>query len=117
MEIDINKQYKTREGKEVRIYSVDTSNINEVHGAVLREGGWYIEIWNIEGDYLNSGSSSNYDLVEVKPTTKITQWLNIFHGGRIGIHPTRETADESAAILTRAACIEINLEYKEGEGL
>ena len=63
--IDINKQYRTSDGREVRIYATDGWGNYPVHGAVLRGDQWEMSSWTLDGtDWENE--DSNYDLVEIK---------------------------------------------------
>lgn len=77
--IDINKKYKTRDGKEVRIYATDHVGSYPICGAIRYEDGWYEESWE------EDGRNSNYvedDLVEVskyedfKIDDKVIVWDN-----------------------------------------
>ena len=48
--ISMNKQYRTRDGKKVRIYAVDAGGYCPVHGAYLNQGeypygGGYYREW------------------------------------------------------------------------
>lgn len=65
--IDINKKYRTVDGKEVRIYTVDGGGKYPIHGAILKNKGWWSVVsWTKEGKYIQKCTNS-YDLVEVKP--------------------------------------------------
>lgn len=95
--IDINKKYKTRSGKDVRIYSVDAGGDYPVHGSYYstRYGEWSATSWTAEGLYGKSGSHPLH-LVEVKKTRKVEGWrkIVIFHNKAIQTeaqyHPTKE---------------------------
>jgi hypothetical protein len=60
--------------------------------------------------------ASPYDLVEVKPRHKVVRWVNVYPNGDMVHHMTRESAE-----FTRdkrcVACIRVEFEYEEGEGL
>lgn len=63
MLIDINKQYKTRDGRDVKIYTTKHDGIYPVAGSVdgtLRD-------WDSDGSVDRRASESPYDLIEVKP--------------------------------------------------
>jgi hypothetical protein len=113
--IDINKKYKTRGGRDVRIYAMDGNPEYPVHGAILSESGWNGATWCTEGRWLSSFSSPN-DLVEVKPTVKVDMWLNLYPNQTAAYHFTRAEADRNAG-SQRVACIHIEREVEYGEGL
>ena len=95
--IDINKKYKTRNGRDVRIYSVDNGGEYPVHGACRRgDDEWTLRSWTSDGNYINLRSDFR-DLVEVKKTRKVEGWRKvvIFPNEAIQTgalyHPTKET--------------------------
>jgi len=63
-----SKQYRTRDGREVRIYSTDTGHgLDQVHGAVKAEWGWEMSAWGYNGMKDVSGIRETLsDLIEVK---------------------------------------------------
>ena len=72
MTISMDKKYRTRDGRKVRIYAVDCCEPCTVHGAVKTECGWLIETWKSDGRWLLEGREHNRDLIEVKPRIKRT---------------------------------------------
>lgn len=115
--IDINKQYRTRDGREVRIYATDGEG-NTIHGAILTVAGWAVRAWRSDGRRTFHDDAE--DLIEVRPRHKRTMWVNVYtleNGESIGsvLWPTKETADTVA--IPRIACIKIELDFEEGEGL
>lgn len=61
------------------------------------------------------------DLVEVKPRIKKTVWVNVYNlptdlPNEIILHPTRDKADKCAG-EDRIACLKLELDFEEGEGL
>ena len=79
--IDPKKKYKTRDGREVRIYAVDGGEPDHcVHGAVKNhDGKWYSEDWAKDGVYnLLLDFPNCLDLIEVKEPRKYpkTIWVN-----------------------------------------
>ena len=110
--IDINKKYRTRDGREVRIYATDGGGSHPVHGAVKILTGWFSCSWMQEGFHLvNEGPN---DIIEVKPRIQRTIWLNLYKGEG---HPTtKEEADRQAA-KTRIACVKVEIDCEEGHGL
>jgi len=68
--IDINKQYQTASGHQVRIYATDGAGMKPVHGAYNTDYGWCIETWNENGVFFINLESSSLDLREVTPVYK-----------------------------------------------
>jgi hypothetical protein len=64
--IDIKKKYRTRDGREVRIYATDGAYSRTLHGAVKDSEGWGSMAWKSCGSVSTlSPSQSPADLVEV----------------------------------------------------
>ncbi len=61
--IEVGKSYKTRNGREVRIYTLDGIGLQAIHGAIF-EGtiGWYSYSWDSDGSYLGC-EPSDCDIV------------------------------------------------------
>ncbi len=121
--IDITKKYRTRDGREVRIYATDGGDLVEgqtIHGAVLNGNNWVFAIWNAETgkNYANSAAISKIDLIEVRPRHKRTVWLNVYEKS-ISNWDNKEHADARAnrASFDRIACIKVELDFEEGDGL
>jgi len=112
--IDKSKTYRTRDGREVRIYATDGVEGGEVHGSVKRSYGWCALTWPING--LHSVDSS-LDLIEVRPRHKRTVWLNMYHDCISRGFETKDEADAKAVKNCRLACIKVELDFEEGEGL
>lgn len=112
--IDIKKQYRTRDGREVRIYATDGKGpASVVHGAINYNDGWVQHTWFADGMY--HYTSSCRDLIEVKPRIQREVWVNVYHH-RHGIFFTKETADAHAS-EDRIACVRLTIDCEEGEGL
>ena len=112
--IDINKKYRTRDGREVRIYSTDTEGAKKaVHGAIKEKDGWYMLAWSKNG--IVSNVDRNLDLIEVRPRHKRTVWINVYEDSKPALHLSRELADQYC--LDRIACIKVELDFSEGDGL
>jgi hypothetical protein len=66
--IDPKKQYRTRDGREVRIYAVDGGGEFPVHGAIKKPGDiWDSMCWGVNGEWFSVADMDCYDLTEVKP--------------------------------------------------
>jgi len=110
--IDINKKYRTRDGREVRIYAVDGDEPRPVHGAIKSPTGWVVSHWPQDGVQSDFEGSNN--LVEVKPRIQRTVWLNIYE--REDRPSTKKEADKHA-FDTRLACVKVEIDVEEGHGL
>ena len=108
--IDKNKVYKTRDGREVRIYATDGAMPYPVHGAIKMAEGWVRIAWEKDGTYALSCEQT--DLIEVRPRHKRVVWLHVFEDSII-------CAKEPAYydITNRIACLRVELDFEEGEGL
>jgi hypothetical protein len=111
--IDINKKYRTRDGREVRIYAVDGNMPLCVHGAFKDHGEWRSCSWQQDGvQFFVKGP---FDLIEVKPRIQRTVWVNVYSNGFAG-WGDRKTADANSS-FTRLACVTVEIDCEEGEGL
>lgn len=71
MEISMDKQYRTRSGKNVVIYTTDRKHdggFTVVGGIVEDNGEHSVEYWKSDGSVLNNGVENQYDLIEYNPT-------------------------------------------------
>jgi hypothetical protein len=113
--ISKDKQYRTRDGREVRIYATDGLGDQAVHGAVKDDHWWTIYAWYPDGSYALSDRKGRHDLIEVKPRIKRTVWLNVFDEG-VSAFTLKEAAD-SFHTRCRIACVKVEIDCEEGEGL
>ena len=118
--IDINKTYRTRDGREVHIYATNEGcGVASVHGAIKTEDGvWHVYSWSEDGRSI-LGREQDKDLIEVCPRHKRTVWLNI-HPRTAKIYGSKVIADieaQSFSYKDRIACIKVELDFEEGEGL
>jgi hypothetical protein len=72
----MDKQYRTRDGRKVRIYAVDGSSNLPIHGAIKFDNGWKSSCWNPNGLHFTGCSNLN-DLIEVKPRIQREYWVNV----------------------------------------
>jgi hypothetical protein len=111
--ISKDKTYRTRDGREVRIYATDGREYYPIHGAIGQDGGWQINCWTQDGLHsLRSKYDDSADLIEVKPRIKRTVWLNVFDGAT--------SASDTPiwhGVSKRIACVKIEIDCEEGEGL
>jgi hypothetical protein len=129
--ISLDRQYRTHDGREVRLLMVNGGGDEPIIGAIKNDDEWEAVSWCANGRYLGDEEYC-YDLIEVKP--EITGWVNVYQepdpripgksdtvaypGG--GCHRTRESADIGARLAqqlgqTRIACLQIT--FREGDGL
>ena len=114
--IDKNKQYKTRDGREVRIYATDGCNGFRVHGAVYcKAAGWEHRAWFADDGRHHSCTESPLDLIEVKPRIKREVWVNVYPNG-VEAYSTRHSADFNTE-PPRIACVCLTIDVEEGTGL
>jgi hypothetical protein len=112
--IDPKKQYKTRDGREVRIYAVDGGGHRPVHGAIREGQVWVACAWFHDGV---AGLHCNA-LIEVKPRIQREVWVNVFEHC-CGIHDTEDKAGyfDKNGLSIRIACVKLTIDCEEGEGL
>jgi hypothetical protein len=113
--IDPKKLYRTRDGREVRIYAVDGSGAVPVHGAIKNTYGWEPYQWIKDGrSYLKDGPE---DLIEVRPRIQREVWVNVYPNGiNDELYFTKASADQQA-LPRRIACVKLVIDCEEGHGL
>lgn len=117
--IDMSKQYRTRGGREVRIYAVDGDAPYIVHGAVKYPCGWNPASWTATGAYdVDNENFDVTDLIEVKPRIQREVWVNVFEHA-CAIHDTQDKAAyfDKNGPSHRIACVKLTIDCEEGEGL
>ena len=111
--IDINKKYCTRDGREVRIYATDGHKPHCIHGAIKDCSEWYYQTWALDGKaFFNTIGFGDSDLIEVRPRHKRTVWLHVWNGGTVC-----STEESYYVPAGRIACIKVELDFAEGDGL
>jgi hypothetical protein len=116
--IDINKQYRTRDGREVRIYATDGAMPRPVHGAVKSsyDPTWHSFQWHEDGRLVHNILAVDLsDLIEVRPRHKRTVWVTVYPMNRYQISDENIQCDIYPP--KRIACIKVELDFEEGEGL
>jgi elongation factor P hydroxylase len=115
--IDINKKYRTRDGREARIYATDGCGSASVHAAIkTRSGHWQQGSWWSNGQLLTS-SQSDTDLVEVKPRIQQTVWINLYKNGYPAISYSNKLDADAEASSDRIGCVKVEIDVEEGHGL
>jgi hypothetical protein len=126
--ISKDKTYTTLRGMPVRIYATDAGGLFPVHGAIFNDGMWNGMKWTEEGKthFTTTSCMVNTvdDLAEVKPRIKRTFWTNIYGGkyfdpDKVGqaIFFSKEMADKFVIYADRVACVKVEIDVEEGEGL
>lgn len=116
MEIKVGEFYKTR-GGEVRkiVYESKKDDVYKFLSVnpIDDDESWYTK----DGLYWDDGSHSPYDIIEPAPKkVKVQGWLNVYGDGFHNFHSKKEDADHEAD-EHRIACVKIEIEVEEGEGL
>jgi hypothetical protein len=118
--IDPNKQYRTRDGREVRILMTDGGDWGFPVIAAYKDADnrwWPLHIPADGRHCANKEVQSALDLIEVKPRIKRDVWVNIYKRRDVlGIYGSREGADANCA-GGRIACVKLTIDCEEGEGL
>lgn len=81
--IDPSKKYRTRDGREVRIYAVDAGGQKPVHGARRGDDGqWVHECWTDDGNVQRQyyAMPNAFDLIEVKPEVTVSWDISLIEG-------------------------------------
>jgi len=123
--IELGKQYKTKGGREVRIYAVDGGGRFPVHGAVkLNDGTWRQEEWTPTGSYNGEKDGHSlpnaHDLIVVRPRIQREVWVNVFrHDDGAEFFEACESKANADLIASdaRIACVKLVIDCEEGEGL
>ena len=113
--IDINKKYRTRDGREVRIYATDGIMPRPIHGAVKSsyDSTWHSFQWHEDGRLVHNILAVDLsDLIEVRPRHKRTVWLHVFKNSTVCA-----TEEAYYEITNRIASIKVELDFAEGDGL
>ncbi len=115
--IDPDKTYRTRDGREVRIYAVDGSDDFPVHGAFRNKYGWKLESWPASGRW-GGDCDDGCDLIEVKPRIKREVWVNVYlHYQTVWFSEGEAHAAHEGSRTNRIACVKLTIDCEEGEGL
>ena len=119
MAIEVGKQYKTRGGRDVRIYAVDGGGGYPVHGSYdHKEGNWQPITWTAEGLFhVGDANGNELDLVAVQPRIKRTYWVNIYPKKDVENFWDNERMAREAASASVIARVKVEIDVEEGHGL
>ena len=121
--IDLKKQYRTQGGYKVKLNFIDGETVYG-HFECWKDS-WFGGEWNINDGIYSKTGSPECDLVEAKPRIKKTVWINVYEDC-VSIHSTKDFADVHYRYYGRVdfhdradrlACVKIELDVQEGEGL
>ena len=128
MVVDMKKQYVYRNGRPARIICTDYKGLYPI--VALDETAQCSRVTLHSADGISEGCYHDFDLIEVKEKFKAKIWINFYnktstetHGESYTLHRTREQADNHddflymGSPLQRLACVEVEVEAEEGEGL
>lgn len=115
--ITMDGEYRTRSGKTVRLIDVNAPVEHyPITGYVeYGDGRWEICTWTGEGVHNKIVPHGTLDLIPVPKRHKRTVWLN-FYPNDVTSHTCQADADHPL-LLSRIACLKLDLEFTEGEGL
>lgn len=118
MKIYITKEYRTRSGLKVKLWTVDARDSNfTVRGEMRgKDGEWTTVSWTANGQYFDRSSEDLWDLIEVKPRIQREYWDNVYPDYISTGFGSRTRAD-AAAGNTRIACVKVVIDCEDGEGL
>ena len=115
--IEMGKEYRTRDGREVVILATNGRGFYSVVGQVNDGGDWVHENWTADGTVFEDRPWFPGDLIEVKPVRVFERWVNVHDDGSSSCFITCEDAAAFATKMGRVACLHIRQEYTEGDGL
>lgn len=111
---EAGKEYRLRDKSLARIYAIDGSGDESIHGArFCIDNGWILTAWHKHGGYVDNNRPHPRDLMA--SITICTQYVNIYSNGEISImHDSRTLADHRAG-ANRIACVRVEIEYRDGQ--
>lgn len=112
--ITMDKKYRYRDGEAARILCLDGTR--PAYPVVSTNGFGTTCAHTKEGNFTDDGRKHKYDLVEVKPRIKKTGWMNVYEYGPGVMYQTKEMA-KGYADPGRIACVKVDIDVEEGEGL
>ncbi len=99
MKLEIGKTYRTRSGHTARVLAVDLKGRYSVAAVVNCEGDELLYTYTPTGSHLLEEAGSLDLIAEVKPTKRITGWVNVYKDRvhTAEIWSTRAQADSMAS--------------------
>lgn len=116
-QFDPTKPVQTRDGRQAQILRTDLKN-NEYPIAALitqPDGEEYVSTHFSNGRWVSDTIENENDLVNVPAKVRVDIFINVYPFGALGFHGIRASADQWGD--GRIACLHLNQEITEGEGL
>ena len=110
--IDLEKKYTNKRNEEIKLSHIDRGS---VYGWVKIGIDWCPHQWDEKTGKVLLNAPDVNNLIEVKPRIKRTIWLIIYEDCTLSIS-SKEEADYYDDD-NRLACIKVEIDYEEGEGL
>ena len=125
MLVVMEKQYSTRDGKEVRLYAVNQGGLFPVHGAIRSTSGyWMVSGWTRDGRYKTDCPSHVHDLVEAPARVRTTAWVSVYKVcGKytFGIYESsdqsRKANAEDCLAMDCLAIVKVDIDCEQGQGV
>lgn len=121
MEIKLDGEYQTRDGREVRVIDVDSPvSSYPIVGYVNTCGDWQLYSWTREGIHHKHVTPADIDLIPVPKKRKRTYWLVHYDNGAMSSYIGESTVDylrENHRPDTLAITGPHEIEFVEGQGL
>ncbi len=119
--ITMDREYQTRDGREVRILCVDrkAKGLQPVIALVMDGDSELQKVYQPDGRHYGDCESHDLDLVPKPKRITGTVWLNRYGNRAIQAlfnYSSREEADRASAV-DRTECFAIEFDIPEGEGL
>lgn len=119
MKFDPTKPVRTRDGKPARIICTDRVGNYPIIALVQAANQEEVLKYKSDGKFSGSDYAHPADLENIREKFTRTVWLNVYSQGPSGdtaVHSSREAADRFA-LEDRIACVAVDLEFEEGQGL
>lgn len=114
--ITLEGEYQTRDGRPVRVLCVDA--YDTVRRAIVLVRDLSVEVpyrYTIDGRCIGYTWDDSLALIPVPKRHKRTVWVNVYPDDGPG-YSSKERADYNAG-SDRIACLKLDLDFAEGEGL
>jgi hypothetical protein len=114
---DPTKPVQTRDGRKARIVCMDANTVEYPIIALLAgpAGVEYPISFALNGKFYTNREHPN-DLINIPIKHKREVWVNCYKADFGDFYHSKDIAD-SRALPGRIACIKLNIEFEEGEGL
>lgn len=109
MKISMDKKYRTRDGRDVRLLCVDGPEEYPVIG--ITDGSQSPCSWTIEGNWISAEEADEDDLIEYHEPDIRTIWVNVYHDFVSG-HREKEEAEWHAGQNCIAIAQPVTFEVK-----